>query len=269
MSDSKKQNIKIHNITRDRQLQQRHSMSEDHVRDLKALIKDKGTDALTPPKVFFDGNTYWLADGHHTVEAATQCGYRTIVCEVFKGTKRDAFTMSLGVNAEHGLKRSLKDRRRAVNSCLDDPEYSDWTHAQIAELCKVDRQLVRRMREERMEQARQQPVDDDGFPVEPATSDSENSVQPPPPSANQQDNTIGLREEAVFVFGARLREIRETLGLSDEDLAKLSGVNRAVINCYERGDREPSWSRVVVLSNCLGVTPNDFIRKAEAKGESQ
>jgi ParB-like chromosome segregation protein Spo0J len=46
-------------------------------------------DKIEPVRIFFDGTTYWLADGFHRVAAARQLGYRGIEAEVVLGTHSD------------------------------------------------------------------------------------------------------------------------------------------------------------------------------------
>ena len=47
--------------------------------------------------------------------------------------------------------------------------------------------------------------------------------------------------------GKRLREERERLGLSQEELAEAAGVRRITVYQYERGDRRPSTDFMVAL----------------------
>jgi ParB-like chromosome segregation protein Spo0J len=46
-------------------------------------------DKIEPVRVFFDGTTYWLADGFHRVAAVRQLGYQKIEAEVVLGTYAD------------------------------------------------------------------------------------------------------------------------------------------------------------------------------------
>lgn len=96
--------------------------------------------------VFFDGSDYWLADGFHRVHAARRAGLDTINADVRQGTRRDAVLHSVGVNAEHGLRRTNDDKRRAVMTLLQDEEWRRWSDYKIAEACHVSRSLVQSMR---------------------------------------------------------------------------------------------------------------------------
>jgi transcriptional regulator with XRE-family HTH domain len=55
-------------------------------------------------------------------------------------------------------------------------------------------------------------------------------------------------------FGARLRELRESAGLSQAGLAKATGLNRVTLADYERGERsEPTFATALALASALGV----------------
>lgn len=99
-----------------------------------------------PVVVFYDGTDHWLADGFHRVRAALYLGNAKIDAEVRQGTRRDAVLHSVGANAEHGLRRTNEDKRRAVELLLDDPEWSKWSSNRIAMQCGVGHKMVDQMR---------------------------------------------------------------------------------------------------------------------------
>ena len=96
-----------------------------------------------PVDVFYDGQDHWLADGFHRIEAAESIGQPEFDVETHQGTRRDAVLFSVGVNAEHGLRRTNADKRRAVLTLLHDPEWSTWSNSVIARHCHVDEKTVR------------------------------------------------------------------------------------------------------------------------------
>lgn len=103
-------------------------------------------ESLPPVDVFHDGKEYWLADGFHRYHGAAKADRRTIACNVHKGTQRDAILFSVGANAVHGLRRTNEDKRAAVMTLLNDPEWSQWSARQIAQACAVGHQLVNDIR---------------------------------------------------------------------------------------------------------------------------
>lgn len=61
-------------------------------------------------------------------------------------------------------------------------------------------------------------------------------------------------EERRKDFGARIRIMRKSLGLTQADLAKKIGVTKQAITTYETGIREPSFKNLIKLSRVLNVT---------------
>jgi transcriptional regulator with XRE-family HTH domain len=60
-------------------------------------------------------------------------------------------------------------------------------------------------------------------------------------------------------FGQRLREIRESRGLTQSALARLLGMADTAVSRLEAGGRDPSWATVISISRSLGLSPNDFL----------
>lgn len=59
----------------------------------------------------------------------------------------------------------------------------------------------------------------------------------------------------VFVrFGARLREVREKAGISQEKLAELAGLHRTYVSSVERGKRNISLQNIERLAEALETT---------------
>jgi len=57
-------------------------------------------------------------------------------------------------------------------------------------------------------------------------------------------------------FGHRIRELRSTLGLSQEQLADAAGLHRTYIGSVERGERNVSLQNIVAIARALNVTPS-------------
>lgn len=90
-----------------------------------------------PVTVFSDGESFWLADGFHRVEAARRAGLADIDADVRAGTLRDAVLYACGANGTHGLRRTNADKRRAVETLLADAEWVKWSDRKIAKQCGV------------------------------------------------------------------------------------------------------------------------------------
>jgi len=61
-----------------------------------------------------------------------------------------------------------------------------------------------------------------------------------------------------MTFAKRLRELRDTVGISEAKLAEASGVSFASIHEYGLGRRKPSFAAAVKIARALGVTCEAF-----------
>ena len=95
-----------------------------------------------------DSQRYILADGFHRLAAAKVAGLAHFSCEVLSGGVRAALGHALGANDQHGLRRTNADKRNAVELALKDPEWAQWSHANIARLCRVADKTVAKIRED-------------------------------------------------------------------------------------------------------------------------
>jgi hypothetical protein len=98
-----------------------------------------------PITAYFDGVSYWLADGFHRYWAAYEAKVELEI-NVINGTQRDAILHSVGANATHGLRRSNQDKRKAVTTLLQDNEWSQWSDRAIARQCQVTQPFVSKLR---------------------------------------------------------------------------------------------------------------------------
>lgn len=66
-------------------------------------------------------------------------------------------------------------------------------------------------------------------------------------------------------FGRAVRDRRQTLGLSQEELAWRGGLNRSYITDIERGARNPSLTTIARLAEALQIPPYVLLREAHEK----
>lgn len=132
--------LEIRKIRIDAGTQSREEINEETVKEYYDFIEDEGD--LPPVTVFFDGLSYYLADGYHRILAYQRAERAYIDATLKGGTLRDAVQYSLGANAEHGLPRSAADKRKAVLTCLNDDLWSELSAREIARLCKVSHTFV-------------------------------------------------------------------------------------------------------------------------------
>jgi predicted transcriptional regulator len=123
--------------------QPRTELNEDVIAEYAELLQEGAEfPAIT---VYFDGANYWLADGFHRYWAAKRVNAELNI-NVIDGSKRDAILHSVGANANHGLRRSNEDKRKAVTTLLQDEEWRQWSDRAIARQCQVTQPFVSKLR---------------------------------------------------------------------------------------------------------------------------
>ena len=90
----------------------------------------------------------WVADGFHRVAAARRADKVEVQVDLRTGDARAALLFACGVNAEHGMRRTVFDRRRAVGTLLRDPEWGQRSDRWVADTAKVSPTFVGRIRAE-------------------------------------------------------------------------------------------------------------------------
>jgi uncharacterized ParB-like nuclease family protein len=99
-----------------------------------------------PVTVFYDGKTYWLADGFHRYLATKSIDKKVIDTKITEGSRTEALIYALGANATNGLYRTNADKRASVEIALE--EWPDYANTRIADLCKVSVEYARKIRKE-------------------------------------------------------------------------------------------------------------------------
>ena len=114
---------------------------DDYMDDMEAGVK------FPPVTVFYDGESYWLADGFHRVKAAYAANFDSIDCDVRQGTLEDAQWFSFSANQTNGLRRTNDDKQRAVKAALQHPRSQSLSDSEIARHCGVSVPTVSAWRE--------------------------------------------------------------------------------------------------------------------------
>src|SRR4051794_2042046 len=65
-------------------------------------------------------------------------------------------------------------------------------------------------------------------------------------------------------FAARLKQLRESRGLSQKALAEKAGLSQRAISAWEQAEREPGWLAVVARGRALGVDCHAFDEDLES-----
>lgn len=71
------------------------------------------------------------------------------------------------------------------------------------------------------------------------------------------------------IFGKVLKAIRIKNGLSQEELAFRSNLDRTYISMLERGINQPTLSTLISLSNALNMKSSELIRLIEIEQEKR
>lgn len=141
MSDTT-QLLRLTQIRTDGGTQMRAALNHETVTEYADAMRRSET--FPPVAVYYDGSAYWLGDGFHRVQAAYHAyghAYQ-IAAIVHSGTRRDAILHAAGANADHGIRRTNADKRRAVEALLRDEEWGTWSDREIARICNVSHPMV-------------------------------------------------------------------------------------------------------------------------------
>ena len=139
--------LALRDITRDETVQQRAGgVRVARVREYAKAMRVG--DQFPPIVVYHDGDKYWLADGFHRCEAAERISRPQIETEIRQGGRRDAVLFATGANAQHGVRRTNEDKRKAVSTLLLDGEWEEWSDHEIARRTHCTQPFVSKMRKE-------------------------------------------------------------------------------------------------------------------------
>lgn len=137
--------VHISKITFDGSCQLREELDDDAVDDYAASYS-RG-EVLPPPRLFFDGTTYWPADGHHRIKAKEKAGSKMIECEVQDGTKDDAIIFAAASNKGHGVRRTAADKRKTIRALLKVGSWAEMSDRVIAQHVGCDPKTIAACRE--------------------------------------------------------------------------------------------------------------------------
>lgn len=67
----------------------------------------------------------------------------------------------------------------------------------------------------------------------------------------------------MIQFGDSLKQLRQRMGLRQDDVAKMVGVERSTVANWERGAKQPSLETLVKLSQLFGVSLDELVGLTE------
>lgn len=71
--------------------------------------------------------------------------------------------------------------------------------------------------------------------------------------------------ESAIIFGNIITKYREKLGISQDDLAHRSKIDRSYVGRVERGERNPTINMLLKLASGLDVPASLLIQELEEK----
>lgn len=71
------------------------------------------------------------------------------------------------------------------------------------------------------------------------------------------------KEHVLVAFGAAVREIRRDAGISQEELAHLSDIDRSYLGAIERGDQNTGLLHASKIAEALGITLSQLMTRAD------
>lgn len=210
------------NIEATEATQVRAKLSEETIDQYREEIE---TGAEMPPVVVFaeDGSQrYILADGHHRLYAHIHADLKEIDVDLRVGDIHAALEFALQANRAHGLRMTNADKVKSVKMALADPELSQKTQQEIADIVGITREAVNRIgRRETLADA-----DVDSEPGEPEENSADN-VRATKPEPTQQEVERGELRQAASLVKALPYGGEETvhLDLTKDDVADLEYIS--------------------------------------------
>lgn len=74
---------------------------------------------------------------------------------------------------------------------------------------------------------------------------------------------MAARSQTHAALGRAVRDLRSARGVSQEDLAHLSGMHRTYLGGIERGERNVSYANLKRLAQALEVPASQLLARAE------
>ena len=72
-----------------------------------------------------------------------------------------------------------------------------------------------------------------------------------------------------MTLGQRISLYRKKLNISQEELGARLGVSRQAVSKWESGRSDPSTTNLIALAKLFGIEPEELLRAAEVKDESE
>jgi hypothetical protein len=141
--------VPLEQVIFDEDLQSRVGLDRLHLEEMRTWLVEHPSEDMDPVSCIRADGEYLGWDGFHRRKAYEYADRPDIPVEWTKGTKRDAWKLSLGANAKHGLKRTNADKRKVVCLALEDDELAKNSSLEIAAICGVSKRFVNLIKADR------------------------------------------------------------------------------------------------------------------------
>ena len=139
------QSISLDELTLDTMYRVREYNDEGVIMSYAECMETEEDFQKFPPiEVYYDGSSYWVADGRLRCLAAKKAGHKKIHAHITEGDRLGAFWASIVANGRQGFGLSWRDRQRVVTSALRC--WPDRSNQAIAVAVGVSEGTVRRFR---------------------------------------------------------------------------------------------------------------------------
>lgn len=136
--------IPINRINRTAGTQTRDKLDDGACREYAE--RKKNGEEWPPVKLVYNGVEYFPVDGFHRIQAAILLGDQAILAEIAQGDQKTAVWLSLAQNNNHGVRLTPSERRRKVETALNDEEWRKYPNQAIADHCGVSASTVASIR---------------------------------------------------------------------------------------------------------------------------
>ncbi|MDJ0509696.1 MAG: helix-turn-helix transcriptional regulator [Crocosphaera sp.] len=72
-----------------------------------------------------------------------------------------------------------------------------------------------------------------------------------------------MDNQARKQLGNNIKQLRTSLGLSQEQLAEKASLHRTYVGAVERGERNVSLDNIIAISRALGVSASTLLKDVE------
>ena len=198
-----------------------------HTDVIDAYREDLENGAIFPAIIVFrekGSSRNILADGFHRLFAHIHAEREEIDCDIREGGMKDALIEAAGSNFDHGIRRSRADCRHAVEMCLKDPEISQLSRQEIADICHVHKRTVQKIANQ--EAIGGEDGDGNGTPGEPQepTDDDKRPTMPEPTQEEVERDELRAALSGIKSFPYDGPDATK-LELTKDDIADLEYVS--------------------------------------------